>query len=883
MAEDGRRESARISGLDAVRGMAILAVVAIHTLGHFLPRLTGAEWFAAAALNRGLQFAVPAFLTLSAFLTMRPLLAGEPAGTWYRRRLHRALTPYLLWSAVYIVLRFRHGLNTLSVADAARMLLRGNAWFHLYFMVLLVQLIACLPAVAALFRRRPPFWAVALGAAAAQAGAYILNARVLHLAAPGSAILWYIPAVALGSWMAARGDGLEAALRRGRWPAGVAALAALAFYLPLGLALLKGRPLNTAAYQAALWLYTPAATFLLIAGGRRLRWKPLNVLGAHSLEIYLLHPLAILALDRLAPGLPVSLGLSVCLSACILLPLAASALVGQAGAGAWAWGGASGQPPGPTRRAAALAGIAVTVAAGMAWDARRAAPDPTPRGATLFTSTRRVAGLAMAPDGALWAATSGGVLRRDPAGKWTKFTRLNGLPSQDARGITLRGGLPVVKVPSGVAVFQGGAWTLEPGHATAERPRFRTSATIWRGRPWISTLTGLRGKGLWRWRDVGMPPVKSGHITALLARPDALWAAVSGDGIWAFNGARWKPVDIGVPQSARDITGLAADAHTLWAGTRENGLWSYQDGVWSRVSSANEPDDHDIQSVADYHGDIVAAARGGVNIRRGGRWSHAGAPDLSTDAPRQAITFRGALYLRHGNGRVDRWDGVAWKRHLWPYLPHADALCLATDGRTLYIGQRGGWSEWDGTRWTHHFGDPALAGRAIRAIFPRDGEAWMAVAGSGVARYSPTGGTRLYPEPGGDVATLGCGHSLYAGTAAGKLWKWDGAAWRPVRAAGLGPIRAIAPDKGKGTLVACGAGLFVIGPDGRPRRDPCFAIGDVRALQPTPRGLWIGSRAGLAWLPNEPAVQPSRLRTSSQSLYSKKLPGTLASISWNMR
>ena len=58
-----------------------------------------------------------------------------------------------------------------------------------------------------------------------------------------------------------------------------------------------------------------------------------------------------------------------------------------------------------------------------------------PETATFFSSTRSVTNLVVDSDGTLWASTSGGVLRRSSDGGWTKFSRRDGLPSNEARKI----------------------------------------------------------------------------------------------------------------------------------------------------------------------------------------------------------------------------------------------------------------------------------------------------------------------------------------------------------------------------------------------------------------------------------------------------------------
>ena len=341
---------ARLGELDVCRGLAILAVLFIHVSGHFLPALHPAKshappawaWYALAAPNQAFQWAVPCFLMLSALVNGLGLARKPDMGRYARRRVQTALLPYLLWSGVYVLVNVfvkhqafpgpRHLLTLLEY---------GTAYFHLYFFVLVLEMYVLLPLLVPLFRRRPPLWAVAVGALALQGAVYALNRfafpSVFQHRFQGT-ILWDVLPVALGLWLMGRADRLPSVLARGRWAAGAVALGALCVYEPLGLALLLPHvphpPVNTALYQAGQWLYTAGASVLTLALafalGRSALTAVLGFLGAESLAIYVLHPLAILALDKIGVTRHVGAGLGFGLyfAACLALPLAA----------AWVWG-----------------------------------------------------------------------------------------------------------------------------------------------------------------------------------------------------------------------------------------------------------------------------------------------------------------------------------------------------------------------------------------------------------------------------------------------------------------------------------------------------------------------------------------------------------------
>lgn len=353
--EGSKSAPARMGQLDICRGIAILAVLFIHVSGHFLPIQHPAKshaplswaWYALAVPNVDFQWAVPCFLMLSALVNALSLGRSGDVGSYAKRRAQTALLPYVLWSGVYIAVNYALGhLHDLSPVHVVKMLLAGTAHFHLYFFVLVLELYVLLPLLVPLFQRRPPFWLVAILAIALQGVIYVLNRYVL-LHRFQSTILWDVLPVALGLWLFSQAGRMEDIRSRGRWGAGVVTLIALTVYCPLAVAtILPHAHINTALYQIGQWGYTAGMSFLVLALGWALgrNWLTtvLAYLGAELLAIYVMHPLAIIALDLLKLNKPrhfaltrlhlhmqIGVGgeLAVYYAACLTLPLLA----------AWVW------------------------------------------------------------------------------------------------------------------------------------------------------------------------------------------------------------------------------------------------------------------------------------------------------------------------------------------------------------------------------------------------------------------------------------------------------------------------------------------------------------------------------------------------------------------
>ncbi len=200
---------------------------------------------------------------------------------------------------------------------------------------------------------------------------------------------------------------------------------------------------------------------------------------------------------------------------------------------------------------------------------RSTVPSVTPAADAVFTSTRYTTCLLIAPDGELWAGTLGGILRRRVNGTWQKFTRMDGLPANEVRGLEWRNGAIVATFPTSSMVWRNGNWQPTTPEERAQTPfplPDQTCAAVWQGRNYAATLAGLRVQAGNKWHTLPQPPSSGTHITALLPQNDLLLAALFGEGLWEWNGQDWQRVNIGLPTGAREITALAGSqrASVAW-------------------------------------------------------------------------------------------------------------------------------------------------------------------------------------------------------------------------------------------------------------------------------------------------------------------------------
>lgn len=151
---------------------------------------------------------------------------------------------------------------------------------------------------------------------------------------------------------------------------------------------------------------------------------------------------------------------------------------------------------------------------------------------------------------------------------------------------------------------------------------------------------------------------------------------------------------------------------------------------------ADEPFSHNVQFLCKFRGAVWASTlENGIIVCDSGGWKHISADILSSNAPRQLAVFKNKLYVRHSDEVVDSFDGKIWRKNVFPNLPRKQIISLAGDAKRLYLGQWGGWSEWDGENFVHHLKLPQLQIVPLMQIFP-DGETlWLGTENRGLLAW----------------------------------------------------------------------------------------------------------------------------------------------------
>lgn len=198
----------RISYLDLLRGISILAVVVIHVTSYPVAFLSteSAVYPLYFIVNAGSNFAVPVFLFLSALVLFYQYDDGTKKNwfVFYWKRLKRIIAPYLLWSVFYTV--YVSYVQKVSFSEAFTKFIKGlpvgGSYDHLYFMIIIAQFYLLFPLFILLFKLKFVRSHILLFGAAFQVLIYLLNYYYFHLPKIGTFVGSYLMYFFLGAYFA---------------------------------------------------------------------------------------------------------------------------------------------------------------------------------------------------------------------------------------------------------------------------------------------------------------------------------------------------------------------------------------------------------------------------------------------------------------------------------------------------------------------------------------------------------------------------------------------------------------------------------------------------------------------------------------------------------
>jgi peptidoglycan/LPS O-acetylase OafA/YrhL len=304
--------------IDVVRLLTFAAVIVVHAVAFTEPPASRG-W---AGLLMLAQFGREVFFALTGFVLVYAA-AGRPlnSGAFWRKRFPAVAVPYLAWSAIYTAFHVVGPLHAhLSPATVAWDFLTGNAEYHLYFLLVTMQLYLAFPLLLRFVRRTGERAGTVLAVVGALNVAWL--AWLQYGPVPGGwagRFLWprayellptYAVYVLIGAYAALHIDRLEPFVTRHKrrllgMAAGAAVLAEAVFW-----AQVRGQDPRVAAavLQPAMMLTSIAALIGLYLAGTG--WVNRGRPGANlmtrasdlSFGVYLAHPLVLEVLLYLGLG-----------------------------------------------------------------------------------------------------------------------------------------------------------------------------------------------------------------------------------------------------------------------------------------------------------------------------------------------------------------------------------------------------------------------------------------------------------------------------------------------------------------------------------------------------------------------------------------------------
>lgn len=126
----------RLYEMDALRGIAIIAVILIHITAITLLESKGITESFLIAVNQISRFAVPVFLFLSGLGLALSDRSQEGYFQFLRRRISKIVPLYLIWTIVHLI--FKSISEPVSFMVILKGFLFGETFYHLYYVPLII-------------------------------------------------------------------------------------------------------------------------------------------------------------------------------------------------------------------------------------------------------------------------------------------------------------------------------------------------------------------------------------------------------------------------------------------------------------------------------------------------------------------------------------------------------------------------------------------------------------------------------------------------------------------------------------------------------------------------------------------------------------------------
>lgn len=138
-----KKNDTRLKELDFIRVIACFSVIIIHVsaIGVTGYLKDSPHLIITTLINSSLKYATPVFLFLSGVTSFCSYINNEfNYFDFLRKRLPKILIPYIVWNSIYFLSFAVLGYNSISFTSFVKNILLGTMYYHLYFIVILIQL-----------------------------------------------------------------------------------------------------------------------------------------------------------------------------------------------------------------------------------------------------------------------------------------------------------------------------------------------------------------------------------------------------------------------------------------------------------------------------------------------------------------------------------------------------------------------------------------------------------------------------------------------------------------------------------------------------------------------------------------------------------------------
>jgi peptidoglycan/LPS O-acetylase OafA/YrhL len=301
----------RFKEFDILKGIAITAVVLIHVTSHgtytFDP--TSYLYFIYLLANRLSQFAVPAFIFASCVLLsyiyrndFRTITFAK-LKTFYTKRFIRIIPPYVIWTLIYLIVRNieSNGSIAITLENYSSFLLRGDGYYHLYFVVVILQVYIFLPyLVHVISHVNVNFQHILLLSTVLQILCYYTYSFYLINYFPRNTrvIIWYIALILIGVWIGTNYETYSKKEKNVRVFLPVAIISGVLYTYLYHLSNM-GQHVSSGMSTSVWYIYVSSMSLLLLYISKKVNTRLFEKAGQLSFGIYLMHPLFLFMMDRL--------------------------------------------------------------------------------------------------------------------------------------------------------------------------------------------------------------------------------------------------------------------------------------------------------------------------------------------------------------------------------------------------------------------------------------------------------------------------------------------------------------------------------------------------------------------------------------------------------